>query len=1018
MTTILQKLKYDTINFETFPQLRAKFMSPNFNPKELEDLILIKCNSKHLPPLRCLELLPSLIRLDLSQNIIDRFDASIITKGAPNLVELNLSDNEISTLDDLIDLGSLSHLSKLDFTKNPIATTIRRVQMIQLLLFPSKYKKFNPVEILTATYNEIPNPKLSDKDQEIHNNLVKFIHKHDGEVSKVDLLKNQNKVSKYNHKNTLIKYAIDPCPINRKSRFPNLTVLNAETITKLEVLRASGASNIQDVFKTESTKALPQQKTGFKRQNSEINEKYIQRYKKRMQRLLVSQEPLIYMSKDKAMTATGLGKFTGGTGDDDLKYLARLDEVNSIKKNNKLDPKKFSVDLWEKPSDLKHKNAQFNISISDYKKMLKDYDQQKIQKQEEAKKRKEKYLEKVIGKKKHEFKKKKFRDELKEHNIKDEKELESDPEIRNIFKIKKRVIKPKLNLEMNLDKEYSTSESDASENLSRSLQNLQSSRDNDSEISESGDPKEKLEENVMQSAASLKGGVVARKQNLMKEDEKITRDSLKKQVKGSMISSKADKSPEFPSSQMKPRPSLTRVLKPEERKEKFKGDESELGEQEREKVIKKPPQRIIINEDDLLPNEEQGLSNDLKFNIFNEREDQYYQIMDVKRLVEDAENLIVDCKELDDFKADEHTELARNINKKKISSFDKILEFLKEKDHDISKYIGPNTFLLRDIIYYVNDYKKSDEPKITEDEILNKLKTKKNLNEKDLEKLYKQLEILDSIKLKKKSLNDFFLKRIEQKEIQRAEANAVLAAHYLKLKKYYGDGTFDKYLKQLTIEHEDIPQVITKEQTKVVPSTGLDESTMKKKEKQNRLSVMMKEKIITEETSAKLRGTGKREEDQKHKGVVKRWEELNEMKRNLQTNIPRDFPPITGFVLEEIPNINEQIKNLKDKKNKLEPQKHFEELVEQSLRKIQDEFHSKDSKALSLEEKMIRYAQDFKENAKKREIIKANIEKHIADVRPLLDEYWKVEEKEHARRHDEIYCFKNYIKKIRDEPKI
>ena len=84
------------------------------------------------------------------------------------------------------------------------------------------------------------------------------------------------------------------------------------------------------------------------------------------------------------MTATGLGKFTGGTGDDDLKYLARLDEVNSIKKNNKLDPKKFSVDLWEKPSDLKHKNAQFNISISDYKKMLKDYDQQKIQKQEET----------------------------------------------------------------------------------------------------------------------------------------------------------------------------------------------------------------------------------------------------------------------------------------------------------------------------------------------------------------------------------------------------------------------------------------------------------------------------------------------------------------------------------------------------------------------------------------------------------------------------------------------------------
>ena len=492
MSAILQKLKYDTINFETFPQLRSKFMSPNFSPKELKELILIKCNSKHLPPLRCLELLPNLISLNLSQNVIDRFNASLITKGAPNLIELNLSENQISTLDDLIDLGSLQNLSTFDFTKNPIATTIRRVQLIQLLLFPSKYKKFNPVEILTATYNEIPNPKLTDKDQEIHLNLVKFIQKHDVEVSKGDL-RNQNKVSKYNHKNTLIKYAMDECPVNRKSRFPNLRLLNNESITKLEVLRASGASNIQDVLKTESTKNLPQQKTGFKRQNSEINEKYIQRYKKRMQRLLASQEPLIYMSKDKAMTANGLGKFTGGTGDDDLKYLARLDEVNSMKKNNKLDPKKFSMELWEKPNDLKHKNAQFNISISDYKKMLKEYDQQKLQKQEEIKKRKEKYLEKVIGKKKHEIKKKKFKEALKENNIKDEKELESDPEIRNIFKIKKRVIKPKLNLEMNLDKEYSTSESDASENLSHSLQNLQLSRDQDSDISESKPQEENID---------------------------------------------------------------------------------------------------------------------------------------------------------------------------------------------------------------------------------------------------------------------------------------------------------------------------------------------------------------------------------------------------------------------------------------------------------------------------------------------------------------------------------------------
>lgn len=64
---------------------------------------------------------------------------------------------------------------------------------------------------------------------------------------------------------------------------------------------------------------------------------------------------------------------------------------------------------------------------------------------------------------------------------------------------------------------------------------------------------------------------------------------------------------------------------------------------------------------------------------------------------------------------------------------------------------------------------------------------------------------------------------------------------------------------------------------------------------------------------------------------------------------------------------------------------------------------------------MIRYAQDFKENAKKREILKTNIEKYILEVRPKLDDFFKWETKHHKNRHDEIYCFKRYVKKIRDE---
>lgn len=74
------------------------------------------------------------------------------------------------------------------------------------------------------------------------------------------------------------------------------------------------------------------------------------------------------------------------------------------------------------------------------------------------------------------------------------------------------------------------------------------------------------------------------------------------------------------------------------------------------------------------------------------------------------------------------------------------------------------------------------------------------------------MEILDAIKLKKSVSNDFWLKRIEEKEIERAEANAVLAAHYLKLKKYYSKGEFDKYIKHLSIDQDDNPKNITKVQ--------------------------------------------------------------------------------------------------------------------------------------------------------------------------------------------------------------
>jgi len=52
-----------------------------------------------------------------------------------------------------------------------------------------------------------------------------------------------NAVSKYSHKNTLGKFALEICPVPRKTRFKNLEYLNGEPITKMDVIRVTGVDN-------------------------------------------------------------------------------------------------------------------------------------------------------------------------------------------------------------------------------------------------------------------------------------------------------------------------------------------------------------------------------------------------------------------------------------------------------------------------------------------------------------------------------------------------------------------------------------------------------------------------------------------------------------------------------------------------------------------------------------------------------------------------------------------------------
>ena len=260
-----------------------------------------------------------------------------------------------------------------------------------------------------------------------------------------------------------------------------------------------------------------------------------------------------------------------------------------------------------------------------------------------------------------------------------------------------------------------------------------------------------------------------------------------------------------------------------------------------------------------------------------------------------------------------------------------------------------------------------------------------------MESCYKQLDILDRIKEKKQKMNEFWLKRIEKKEIERAESNAVLAAHYLKLKKYYKDGKFDKYMKNLIIDTTDTNNI---EISSINKRISQPPQSSKKHENQSEIE---------------------NDEENPHKkkklGFRRNMEMLLNMKKDLPQREEREIN-ITGKILEDYPNLNEELQ-----KNRFKPEKMwtFEEKVEQHMRKMKsDSLKNEHNKILSVEEKMIRYAQEFKENAKKREALINKIDTSIPEIKKNTEDFFEWERINLELRHDQEHCRKRYVNLLRE----
>lgn len=211
------------------------------------------------------------------------------------------------------------------------------------------------------------------------------------ELQRADF-KEDSKINKYDHKNTLLKYSMIPCPSNRKSRFKNITQLNNEQINRFEILRASGADRINQVLEhgeeyyfktfTRSINEYIQQKRDEKvvkpiqRENQQLQDKYVESYKKRIIRA-VSTDPIISTKKKESSEDLDSSR---SEKEDNFKHLNRIDSLNALSRKNATNARLQAIEQWDKPRDILFKDVEYNIAISEHKKMLQEYEEEKRRK--------------------------------------------------------------------------------------------------------------------------------------------------------------------------------------------------------------------------------------------------------------------------------------------------------------------------------------------------------------------------------------------------------------------------------------------------------------------------------------------------------------------------------------------------------------------------------------------------------------------------------------------------------------
>ena len=398
-----------------------------------------------------------------------------------------------------------------------------------------------------------------------------------------------------------------------------------------------------------------------------------------------------------------------------------------------------------------------------------------------------------------------------------------------------------------------------------------------------------------------------------------------------------------------------------------------------------PEKRVSV--ESLIPKPQDGVSERMRVNILNDKEGKYARLLETAKMLDETTLLIQQAQEISD-----KVQVTLGHRKAiafpdRIINYEQLAEFLrKSKKADTLTY--EDNAVIRELIYLANEFDRDNEMKLSKLGAETRLRDLKqmtvNIDEKALQgwtqeigRLNEYLEILGNIEAgKENGKNAKQLKRIEKKEIERAESNALLAAHCMKLSKYYGEAYISKYF-------QDHSTVIANMEA-MRPAGAKVEFAHK---------VIKTPNSITRPCNM---------------GVFLESEPLYINKKSEETDNAQD--DVDQKKLEEFE--PRWLKVTRVERYAPKPMYTFEELTEVTMRKKDDERNKAGHRLLTVEEKMIKYVEDLKENAKKRKDLKARIEKHVQNGRKDINEFLKTQRIENDRLHDKAGCFREYVELI------